>query len=84
MSHGVSSLHIENLRGAVATGCYKATVKTEAHTTNNTLMGKVVDKVDIEDTSGAGVEDGEPIATFLLQVLRQLLDVQIGKNVALR
>jgi hypothetical protein len=84
MSHGVSSLHIENLCGAVATCRYKATIHTEAHTADDTLMGKVVDQVDIEDTAGAGVEDGEPIAAFLLQVLRQLLDVQIGQNIALR
>jgi hypothetical protein len=84
MSHGVSSLDIENLCRAVATCRYKATVHTEAHAADDTLMGKVVDQVDVEDTAGAGVEDGKPIATFLLQVLRKLLNVQIGQNITLR
>jgi hypothetical protein len=84
MSHGVSSLDIEDLCGAVATCRHEATVETEAHTADDTLMGQVVDQVDIEDTAGARVEDGEPIAALLLQVLRELLNVQIGQNITLR
>jgi hypothetical protein len=84
MRNRVASVDIENLRGAVAACCHIPAVHAEAYTADDTLMRKVVDKVDVQDTPGARVEDGEPIAALLLQVLWQLLNVEIGKDVALR
>jgi hypothetical protein len=75
MRDGITSLNIENL-GRTVTACRNpSTVQTEAYTADHTLMWQVVDQVDIQHTPGARVEDSEPIAALLLQVLWQLLDI---------
>ena len=75
MGNRMSGLDIEDLRRAVTAGRDEAAVQAESHTADDTLVGKVVDQVDVEHTAGTRVEDGEPITTFLLQVLRELLNV---------
>ena len=79
----MSGLDIEDLRRAVTAGRDEAAVQAEAHTADDTLVGKVVDQVDVEHTAGTRVEDGEPVTALLLQVLGQLLDVEISEDVAL-
>lgn len=69
MGNGVSSLDIENLCGAVATGRNKAAVQAETHAADDALMRKVVDQIDIEHTTRTRVEDCEPVTALLLQVL---------------
>lgn len=83
VSDGVAGLDVEDLGRAVAACRNIATIKTEAYTADDALMRQVVDQVDVEHTPGARVEDGEPIAALLLQVLRKLLDVEIGQNITL-
>lgn len=83
MRDRVSVLHIEDLRGAVAARRNVATVQTEAHTADDTLMGQVVDEVDVKHTPGPGVEDGIPVVALALVLSRQLLDVEIGQTVSL-
>jgi hypothetical protein len=75
MGDRVTRVDVENLRRAVATSGHVATILAESHAAHDTLMRKVVDKVNVEYTAGSRVEDGEPITTFLLQVLRELLNV---------
>ena len=79
----VSVLHVEDLRGAVAARRNVATVQTEAHTADDTLVGQVVDEVDVKHTPGAGVEDGIPVVALALVLRRQLLDVEVGQTVGL-
>jgi hypothetical protein len=79
----VARLDVEDLGRAVAASGDVAAVETEAHTADDTLVGQVVDEVDVEDAAGAGVEDGEPVGALLLEVFGQLLDFEIGEDVAL-
>ena len=83
MGNRMSGLDIENLRRTVAASRDVAAVQAEPHTTNNTLVRKVVDQVNVEHAAGTGVEHGEPVTALLLQVLGQLLDVEISEDVAL-
>ena len=75
MGDGVTGLDVEDLCRSVATGCDPPTVQAEADAAHYTLMGQVVNQVNVENSPRARVEDGEPIATLLLQVLRQLFNV---------
>jgi hypothetical protein len=79
----VSGLNIEDLSRAVATSGDIATVKTEAHTADYTLVRQVVDQVDIEYAPSPGVEDSVPVVTLPLVLSRQLLDIQISQTVSL-
>lgn len=83
MCDWVSGIDIEDLGRAIATSCNIATVKTEAHTAHDALMGQVVDEVDVEHTPSSGVEDSVPVVTLPLVLCRQLLDVQISQTVSL-
>jgi hypothetical protein len=75
MRDGVTSLDVEDLSRAVATGGNISTVQTETHAAHDTLMRQVVDQVDVENTSRSRIEDGKPVASLFLQVLWQLLDI---------
>lgn len=62
-------LDIENLCRAVAASGDISSVQTETNAADYTLMGQIVDQVDVEDTARAGVEDGKPISTLFLEVI---------------
>jgi hypothetical protein len=69
MRNRVSGLDVEDLGRAIATGRYTAAIKTKTHTADHTLMRKVVNEVNVQNSSRTRIEDCEPIATLLLQVL---------------
>jgi hypothetical protein len=83
MCDWVSGIDLEDLSRAVAASGYKAAVETEAHTAHDALVGKVVDQVNVQHTLCARIEDGEPILALLLKVLWQLLNIQVGQDIAL-
>ena len=83
MSNRVSCLDVENLCRAVAACGYPPAVQAEAHAAHDALMRQIVDQVDIENAPRAWIEDGKPVASFLLEGLGQLLNVQVGQDVAL-
>jgi len=82
MADGSSRLHIEDLGGAIAARRNEATVGTESHATDDTLVGQVVDEVDIEDTACTRVEDGIPVLPVLLQVVRHRFMLKVSQDVA--
>jgi hypothetical protein len=77
----IASLYVIDLSGTVASSGYEPAVKTEAYTAHHTLVGQIVDKVHIEHTASARVEDGKPIIAVFLEVGWQLLNIEIGQSV---
>jgi hypothetical protein len=78
----LASLDIEDLSRAVAASSDESSITTETNTADDTLMGQVMDELNIQDAADAGVEDGVPILTFALEVVGQSLDLQIYQLVA--
>jgi hypothetical protein len=78
-----SRLNVENLRRPVAAGRHKSTVKTEAHTADHALMGKIVDEVHVKDAPSAGIKHRVPVISFLLEVVWQLIELNVGQDVGL-
>ena len=78
----LASIHIEDLRRAVATSRNKATVVAETHAAHDTLMCQVVNKLHIKSAVYAWVEHGMPILSLALKVGRQLLRLEFTKLVA--
>ena len=79
----VSSFDVEDLGRTVATGGDIAAIETEAHATNHTLVGQVVNQVDVKHTSCPRVENGVPVIAFPLELRRQLLNLEISQDIAL-
>jgi len=81
MSHEIARRNLENLSRSVTSRCNKSSINAEPYTTHNALMRKIVDKVNIQNSSSAGIEDGKPVRPLLLEVVWQLIDVQVSKSV---
>lgn len=69
----LTTRHVENLCGVVATSGNIIAIRAESHATNNTVVVEMVNQVDIEDTRNIGVEHGEPIRPFLFLAWRKLI-----------
>lgn len=82
MGAQLASLDVENLSGAVATSGDIATISAEAYAANNTLVHESVDKVDVQNTADAGVEDGKPVLPFPLEPLVNVIRVKFSKSVS--
>jgi hypothetical protein len=76
-------LDIEDLCRAIAASGDISAVQTETNAADHTLMGQVVNQVDIKDTTCAGVKDGKPIGSLFLEVIWELLQIQVSENIAL-
>jgi hypothetical protein len=81
--HRASGFDVEDLGRAVATSGNITAVKTEAHAADNTLVGQVMNQIDVEDAPCPWVEDGVPVVAFPLVLRGQLLDIQISQDIAL-
>jgi hypothetical protein len=57
----LAALDIKDLSRSVATRGYETTISAKTHATYNTLVGEIVDELNIKHTTHAGVEDGIPI-----------------------
>jgi hypothetical protein len=68
-------LDIEDLCRAIAASGDISAVQTETNAADHTLMGQVVNQVDVKDTTCAGVEDSKPIGSLFLEVIWKLLEI---------
>ena len=82
MSSKPAVLDVKNLSRSVAAGGYISTIETEAHAADDTLMGQVVHQVDVQNTSDARIEDGEPVVALFFVVFAHLIELEIGEGVA--
>lgn len=70
MGNRASSLDIKDLGRAIAASSDKSPIQAEPNAAHNTLVGQIVNQIHVEHASRAGVEYGEPVGAFLLQVVR--------------
>ena len=82
MSNLRTTVNVKDLGRAVAARGNQATIVAEAHTTDDTVVGKVVDEIDVELPPNGRIEDGEPVLSFTLVRGRNGLRVQIREGVA--
>ena len=82
MAHLLPSVHIKDLRAAIATSCDISPVHTESHTADHTLMREVVHEIDIEPAMHTWVKDCMPVIALALKVRWELVRLEIGELVA--
>lgn len=56
-------------------------ISTEADTADNTVVDKVVNEVNIQDTRDVRIKDSVPIAAFLLLAWWELIWVELCKSI---
>ena len=73
----LTSDNVKDLCRPVAASSHVLAVRTEANAAHDTLVNKVVHKVDIQPAHDARVEDSMPVLTRTLQGRRQFRRVEI-------
>ena len=78
----LTSGHVKNLSGAVATGGQVFSIPTETNAANNAVMDEMVDELDVQHSLHLGVEDGVPVGSLSLLRSRQVIGVPVGQHVS--
>lgn len=77
----LTAFDVENLGRSVTASGHKATIPAETHAAHDTLMGKVMDQLDIEHPTYTGIEDSIPVFSLAFQVRRESVNGEINKLV---
>jgi hypothetical protein len=64
----LATLNVKDLSRSVATSSNKSSITTETNTANYTLVGQVVDKLNVQGATDTGVENSVPVFTLALEV----------------
>lgn len=81
MTDLLAGINVEDLRAAIAPGRHILTIIAEANTAHNTLVGKVVNQLNVKRAALAGVEDSMPIFTLALEMWWELIGFEVGELV---
>lgn len=73
-----SGVDVEDLSRSIAPSSNIFTIPAESYTAHNTLVNKVVDKINIKHPADSRVENGIPITSFTLEMRRYLFRVKFG------
>lgn len=83
-THLLTSLHVEDLGRAVASGRDIFAVVAESNTAHNAFVCKRVNQVDVEDSLDLRVKDGIPVVSSLLVMRGDGVHFEITQCVAYR
>ena len=78
----LSTLDIENLSRTVATSSNESSITAETNTADYTLVGQVMDKLNVQSATNAWVENSVPVFTFALEVAGKGFNGQVDQLVA--
>ena len=78
----LATLDIEDLSRTVATSGNKSSITAETNTADYTLMGQVVDELDVQSATNAWVENSIPVFTLALEVAGKGFNGQVDQLVA--
>lgn len=78
----LSTLDIEDLSRTVATSSNESSITAETNTADYTLVGQVMDELNIQSATNAWVENSVPVLTLALEVAGKGLNSQVNQLVA--
>jgi hypothetical protein len=78
----LTTLDIEDLSRTVATSGNESSITAETNTADYTLVGQVVDELNIQSATNTGVKNSVPIFTLALEVAGKSFDGQVDQLVA--
>jgi hypothetical protein len=78
----LAALDVEDLSRTVASSGNESSVTAETNTADYTLVGQVVDELDIQSATNTGVENSVPVFTLALEVAGESFDGQVDQLVA--
>lgn len=78
----LATLDVKDLSRSVATSSNESSIAAEANTANYTLVGQVVDELNIQGATDTGVEDSVPVFTLALEVAGKSFNSQVNQLVA--
>lgn len=78
----LAALNIEDLSRSVATSSNKSSIAAETNTADYTLVGQVVNELNVQSAADTGVENSVPVFTLALEVAGKSFDGQVNQLVA--
>lgn len=78
----LSTLNIEDLSRTVATSSNESSITAETNTADYTLVGQVVDELNVQSATNAWVENSVPVFSLALEVAGKSFNGQVDQLVA--
>lgn len=78
----LATLDVEDLSRSVATSSNKSSIAAETNTADYTLVGQVVDELNVQGAADTRVENSVPVFTLALEVAGKSFDGQVDQLVA--
>jgi len=78
----LTTLDIEDLSRTVATSSDESSITAETNTADYTLVGQVMDELDVQGATNARVENSVPVFALALEVAGKSFNSQVNQLVA--